>query len=130
MSDMELDISLSEGGDLEEIELAVGGGAGGSGGPSEDNELRKVKRRKLVDSDEDDASERASVGVSSFPEKARLIGRDMDAALLKEKDKKKILAAFHRQILEFRGRSCWTRLSGRTLFCRGESRRQGAYIRA
>ncbi|CAI6376616.1 unnamed protein product [Macrosiphum euphorbiae] len=105
MSDMDLDNSFSDGGELEETQETLGGGAGGSGRPSEDTEPRvKAKRRKVVDSDEEDVSERTEVGVSSFPEKARLIGREMDAALLKEKDKRKISAAFHRQILEFRGR--------------------------
>ncbi|CAI6375322.1 unnamed protein product [Macrosiphum euphorbiae] len=105
MSDMDLDNSFSVGVELEETEETLGGGAGGSGRPLEDIEPRgKAKRRKVVDSDEEDVSERTSVGMSSFPEKARLSGREMDAALLKEKEKRKISAAFHRQILEFRGR--------------------------
>jgi len=105
MSDTDLDNSFSDGGELEETEETLGGGAGGSRRPLEDIEPRgKAKRRKVVDSDREDVSERTSVGVSSFPEKARSIGKDMDAALLKEKEKRKISAAFHRQILEFRGR--------------------------
>jgi outer membrane biosynthesis protein TonB len=42
--------------------------------------------------------------VSSFPEKVRIVGRDLDKLLLAEKEKKKLSAAAHRSILDIRER--------------------------
>lgn len=47
---------------------------------------------------------RPEARVSSFPEKVRIVGRDLDKLLLAEKEKKKLSAAAHRSILEIRDR--------------------------
>lgn len=47
---------------------------------------------------------RPEARVSSFPEKVRIVGRDLDKLLLAEKEKKKLSAAAHRAILDIRER--------------------------
>jgi len=99
-SDMELDDSVGEGGRLEEVR----DGEGETGRPSEEPVSQAAKRRKVASQEEEGTSECATVGLLTFPENARLIGRDLDAALLGEKDKKKISAAFYKQMLVIRDR--------------------------
>ncbi|XP_060855655.1 uncharacterized protein LOC132933378 [Metopolophium dirhodum] len=98
MSDMEL--TDEEGGCLEEVRA----GAPAAGVPEGDT-VAKVQKRKRVDGPEEEGiSECSSFGISSFPQKARNIGRDLDALLLAEKEKRKISAAALRTILEIRER--------------------------
>ncbi|KAL4101176.1 hypothetical protein QTP88_021196 [Uroleucon formosanum] len=63
-----------------------------------------VTQGRVVDLEADDIVECAVARVSSFPEKVRLIGRDLDGLLAVEKEKKKLSAAAHRSILEIRSR--------------------------
>jgi len=79
-------------------------GEGETGRPSEDSVSQAAKRRKVASQEEEGTTECASVRLLTFPEKARLIGRDFDAALLGEKNKKKISAAFYKQMLVIRDR--------------------------
>ncbi|KAL4101171.1 hypothetical protein QTP88_021192 [Uroleucon formosanum] len=98
MADMEL--TVEDAGSLEEARV----GDGVAVVLTEDAAPKQQKRRRVEAPETEGIVECAVIRVSTFPERVRSIGRDLDGILAVEKEKKKLSAAVHRSIIEVRER--------------------------